>query len=303
METLKTFLLRLKGVLESPLLTLGDTKVTLLSVLYFLVLVSLLIYISGKVKKWLVLKLLEKRGVNVGVREATGTIVRYIVVFVGLLVIIQTIGIDLTTLNILTGAVGIGVGFGLQNIASNFISGLIILFEQPVKIGDRVAVGSVEGDVVRIGARSTTVLTNDNIDIIIPNSKLITENVVNWTHTARRVRFKIPVTVSSDSDLRKVEALLLAAAKKVPEVLEDPAPGVRFIRFGENGMDFELRAWTTSLLHKRGKLVSEINFAIYDKFKENDIEVPNPQRDVHIRGPRGNIENETLENQPANDGG
>jgi small-conductance mechanosensitive channel len=199
--------------------------------------------------------------------------------------------------------VGIGVGFGLQNIASNFISGLIILFEQPVKIGDRIAVGSVEGDVVRIGARSTTVLTNDNIDIIIPNSKLITENVVNWTHTARRVRFKIPVTVSSESDLRKVEVLLLAAAENVPEVLDDPAPGVRFIRFGENGVDFELRAWTTSLLHKRGKLVSEINFAIYDKFKEHDIEVPNPQRDVHIRSPRETIETETLENHPANDRG
>jgi small-conductance mechanosensitive channel len=221
--------------------------------------------------------------VNIGVREATGTIVRYVLLFVGLLVILQTVGIDLTALSILTGAVGIGIGFGLQNIASNFISGLIILFERPVRIGDRIAVGDVEGDVMRIGARSTTVLTNDNIDIIIPNSKLITENVVNWTHSERRVRFKIPVTVAFKTDPRKLEKVLIEAAKEVPDLLESPPPGVRFIGFGENGLEFELRAWTTSLVHRRGKFVSAINFAIYDKLKEHDIEVPNPQRDIHIR--------------------
>jgi small-conductance mechanosensitive channel len=203
--------------------------------------------------------------------------------FIGLLVILQTIGIDLTALSILTGAVGLGIGFGLQNIASNFISGIIILFERPVRIGDRIAIGDVEGDVVRIGARSTTVLTNDNIDIIIPNSKLITENVVNWTHNERKVRFRIPVTVAFHMDVRKVEHALLEAAKEVKEVLETPAPGVRFMRFGEDGLEFELRAWTTTLVQRRGKFTSEINFAIFDKFKDRQIEVPFPQRDIHIR--------------------
>jgi small-conductance mechanosensitive channel len=144
-------------------------------------------------------------------------------------------------------------------------------------------VGDVEGDVVRIGARSTTVLTNDNIDIIIPNSKLITENVVNWTHSERKVRFRIPVTVAFNMDIRKVEQALLEAATTIPEVLETPGPGVRFLEFGENGLEFELRAWTTALVHRRGKFTSQINFAIYDKFKEHEIEVPNPQRDIHIR--------------------
>jgi small-conductance mechanosensitive channel len=200
-----------------------------------------------------------------------------------LLVILQTLGIDLTALSILTGAVGLGIGFGLQNVANNFISGLIILFERPVRIGDRIAVGDVEGDVVRIGARSTTVLTNDNINIIIPNSKLITENVVNWTHSDRKVRFRIPVTVAFHMDVRKVEQALLASAKEVPEVLDTPAAAVRFMQFGENGLEFELRAWTTTLVQRSGKFRSEINFAIYDRFKEHQIEVPNPQRDVHIR--------------------
>ena len=282
METIKTILWRLKGFLETPLFKLGEAQITLLSVFYFLLLLILLVFISGKGKS-LVNRVLARRGVDLGVREATGTIVRYLLLFIGLLVILQTIGIDLTALSILTGAVGLGIGFGLQNIASNFISGIIILFERPVRIGDRIAVGDVEGDVVRIGARSTTVLTNDNIDIIIPNSKLITENVVNWTHGERKVRFRIPVSVAYSVDIRKVEQALFEAAKDVYDVLESPAPVVRFIQFGENGLEFELRAWTTTLVQRRGKFTSAINFAIYDKFKEHEIEVPYPQRDIHIR--------------------
>ena len=282
METIKTIFTRLRAFLETPLFNLGEAQITLRSVLYFFLLLILLVYVSGKGKK-LVNRVLARRGVDLGIREATGSIVRYLMLFIGLLVILQTVGIDLTALSILTGAVGLGIGFGLQNIASNFISGIIILFERPVRIGDRIAVEDVEGDVVRIGARSTTVLTNDNIDIIIPNSKLITENVVNWTHSERKVRFRIPVTVAFNVDVRKVEQALLEAAKGIPDVLDTPAPGVRFIEFGENGLEFELRAWTTTLVHRRGKFTSEINFAIYDKFKEYEIEVPNPQRDIHIR--------------------
>lgn len=282
METFRTILARLKVFLETPLFKLGDAQITLLVVLYFLLLLVLLVYIAGKSRK-IVNRVLARRGVDLGIREATGSIVRYLMLFIGLLVILQTVGIDLTTLSILTGAVGLGIGFGLQNIASNFISGIIILFERPVRIGDRIAVGDVEGDVVRIGARSTSVLTNDNIDIIVPNSKLITENVVNWTHSERKVRFRIPVSVAYTTDIRRVEQALLEAAKNVYEVLEVPAPAVRFISFGENGLEFELRAWTTTLVHRKGKFTSEINFAIYDKFKEYEIEVPYPQRDIHVR--------------------
>ena len=287
MESIKAILTRLKGFLETSLFKLGETQITLLSVAYFFLLLILLVYLSGK-SKTIVNRVLARRGVALGIREATGSIVRYLMLFIGLLVILQTVGIDLTALSILTGAVGLGIGFGLQNIASNFISGLIILFERPVRIGDRIAVGDVEGDVVRIGARSTTVLTNDNIDIIIPNSKLITENVVNWTHGDRKVRFRIPVSVAFNVDIRKVEKALLEAAGNVPEVLETPAPAVRFLEFGENGLEFELRAWTTTMVHRRGKFTSEINFAIYDKLKEHNIEVPYPQRDIHIR--RGTID-------------
>lgn len=282
METIKTILTRLKVLLETPLFKLGEAQVTVLLVLYFLLLLMLLVYISAKSKK-LVSGMLARRGVDLGIREATGSIVRYLMLFIGLLVIFQTVGIDLTALSILTGAIGLGIGFGLQNIASNFISGIIILFERPVRIGDRIAVGDVEGDVVRIGARSTSVLTNDNIDIIIPNSKLISENVVNWTHGERKVRFRIPISVAYDTDVRRVEQALLEAARDVDDVLETPAPAVRFVSFGENGLEFELRAWTTTLVQRRGKFTSQLNFAIYDKFKAYEIAVPYPQRDIHIR--------------------
>jgi small-conductance mechanosensitive channel len=299
MDTLFRILSRLRSLLETPFLKLGEAQITLISILYFAILLLLLIYLSGKMRKVLVDRLLAKRGVDIGLREAVGTIVRYVILFIGLLVILQTVGIDLTALSILTGAVGLGIGFGLQNIASNFISGLIILFERPVRIGDRIAVGDVEGDVRRIGARSTTVLTNDNIDIIIPNSKLITENVVNWTHSERTVRFRVPVTVAYNTNPRKLEQILLEAANEVPDILNAPAPGVRFLAFGENGLEFELRAWTTSLVHRRGKFVSRINFAIYDKFEEHEIEVPYPQRDLHIRTERMSTRSNCYEHRRA----
>ncbi|MGH2567155.1 MAG: mechanosensitive ion channel family protein [Bacteroidota bacterium] len=251
--------------------------------LYILLLLLLLMYLSGKLKQWITGRLLTRTRMDIGLRQAVGTITRYAVVVVGLLIILQTAGIDLTTLNILAGAVGIGVGFGLQNIANNFISGLIILFERPIKIGDRIEVGNVEGDVVHIGARSTAVVTNDNITIIIPNSLLISENVINWSHNDNKVRFKIPVSVAYGSDVRLVERILLEVAGENPDVLNDPKPGVRFIEFGENGLLFELRAWTDTLTHRKGLLISSLNFGIYDKFKQHKIGIPFPQRDIHIR--------------------
>ena len=168
-------------------------------------------------------------------------------------------------------------------MASNFISGLIILLERPIKIGDRIEVGKIEGNVIEIGARSTTVVTNDNIAIIVPNSKFVTENVVNWMYTGARVRFRVPISVAYGSDVRLVEKFLQEVAQENPDVLLDPPPVVRFLEFGDNGMLFELRPWSTSLVHRKGKLISSINFAIHDKFKDHQIETPFPQRVLHIR--------------------
>jgi small-conductance mechanosensitive channel len=280
---LESLLARIKDILNFRLLRLGEAEISLWTLIYFLVLLLLLFYFARKTRTLLVERVLIRTRLDVGARQAVGSITRYVVLFVGLLVILQTVGINLTTLNVIAGAVGIGIGFGLQNIASNFISGLIILFERPIKVGDRIVVGDVEGDVINIGARSTTVITNNRIAIIVPNSMFISEPVVNWKYTDPRVRFEIPVGVAYGSDVRLVERLLLEVAKENADVLRDPPPDVCFREFGESSLNFVLRVWNQSHVHRKLVLYSALNFAIYDKFREHGVVIPFPQRDLHVR--------------------
>ena len=283
-EILSDYINPLFELLNYNLFALGDAKITPLSILYVLVLVAALIYLSRKLKDFLIGRVLTKTRLDIGAQQAIGTIVRYIFIFVGLLIIFQTVGIDLTALNVLAGAVGIGIGFGLQNIANNFISGLIILIERPIKVGDRVEVGNVNGDVVSIHARSTTIKTNDSIAIIVPNSKFISENVINWSLAGDMVRFKIPVGVSYNADLDLVTKVLLEIAGENEDVLETPAPSVRLVEMGTSALQFELRAWSKERLNRPGLFASNLNYEIVRRFRKHGIEMPFPQRDVHIRG-------------------
>jgi small-conductance mechanosensitive channel len=283
MESLQRVIASARDILDFPLFKTGSTQLTLWSILYLILLFLLLLFLAKKIRFWLANRILVRSNLDPGVRESVGAIARYLVIVIGFFVILQTAGIDLTALSILAGAVGIGVGFGLQNIANNFISGLIILFERPIKAGDRIEVGEVEGEVISIGARATTVVTNDNISVIVPNSSFISQDVVNWSYTDRKVRFKIGVSVAYGSDPRLVERLLLEVARENRDVLEEPEPGVRFLEFGDNGLQFELRAWSSSLLHRKGKLTSDLNFGIHEKFAAHGLEFPFPQRDIHVR--------------------
>jgi small-conductance mechanosensitive channel len=282
-ETIVGMFEHVKRFLSFALLKIGHLQLTLWTVIYLAVLFFLLFYLSAKLKFFIAERVLASRHIDIGVRQAIAAILRYMIIAVGFVIILQTAGIDLTALNVLAGAVGIGVGFGLQNIASNFISGLIILFERPIKIGDRIVVGDVDGDVVKIMGRSTTVLTNDNISIIVPNTSFITQNVVNWSHNDRTVRFKVPIGVSYTSDVRLVEKLLLEVADENSDVLKTPVPLVTFMAFGDNALAFELRVWSSSLIQKKDLLISALNFAIIEKFREHDIEIPFPQMDLHLR--------------------
>lgn len=284
MDDVRSWFDRIRGALEVPLL--GSQQFTLWRVINLIVLMVLLFLVTGWLRKIVEGKLLTRTRMDVGVRGAIGAIIRYAVLLIGLLIIMQTVGIDLTTLNVLAGAVGLGVGFGMQNVVANFIAGLILLFERPIKIGDRIEVEGIEGAVVAIRARATTVVTNDNIAIIIPNSSLTSQNVINWSYTDAKVRFKIPVGVAYGTDVRLVEKLLLEVAQENADVLKSPAPTVRFLEFGENSLRLELRAWTTTLVHRKGELFSALNFAINDKFIEHRIEIPFPQRVVHLKQPQ-----------------
>jgi small-conductance mechanosensitive channel len=188
-------------------------------------------------------------------------------------------------LAVIAGALGVGIGFGLQNIVSNFVSGLILLTERPIQIGARVDVGGTMGDVIRIGARSTTIVTNDNITIIVPNSEFITGRVINWSIGDPKVRFRIPIGVSYGSDPRVVERLLIEVAEANPHVLKNPEPTVRFVECADSSLNFELRVWSVDMVTRPGALRSELNFAIWDKFKQHGIEIPFPQRDLHLKDP------------------
>ncbi len=179
MHTFSDFINGIKKVLDIPI-HLGSTEVTLWSVLYFLILIFFLFYITSKLRKWIVYKLLSNSKIDIGVRIAVGTIIRYLVLIIGIIVFLQSAGINLSAITVLAGALGIGIGFGLQNITNNFVSGIIILFERPIKVGDRIEVGDVSGDVISISMRATTIVTNDNISIIVPNSDFISSKVINW---------------------------------------------------------------------------------------------------------------------------
>ncbi|MDZ4673504.1 MAG: mechanosensitive ion channel [Gemmatimonadota bacterium] len=290
MATIRPWYQDLQEALSLPLFTLGDTTVTLWSVLYLLVLILLLLWVTGIVRTLLVRALGRGGRLESGLAQAVGSMVRYAMVFIGLLIIVQTAGIDLTTLNVLAGAVGIGVGFGLQSIAANFISGLILLIGRPIKVGDRVELDGIEtdgvgGEVMEIGARATTVLTNDNISIIVPNSRFVDQPVVNWSHNNRQVRFRLKVQVAYGTDVRMVEQVLLDVAKANSDVLDTPAASVRLLEFGDSGITMQLLVWSTTLIHRRGLLMSNLNFAVYDAFATQGIEIPFPQRVVHLRSP------------------
>jgi small-conductance mechanosensitive channel len=282
-ELLGQILSRIKEVLAIPLFSAGDTPITIWTLVSLIILTLLLFLVSGLLKQLLVTRLLSQSTVDLGVRLAIGSIVRYVVISIGLIVIFQSVGIDLSTLTIVAGALGVGIGFGLQNITNNLVSGLILLIERPIKVGDRIEVGSVTGDVVNISLRSTTVVTNDNIAIIVPNSEFVSNSVTNWSYTDRSVRFNFEVGVSYRSDPELVRRLLIQVAGQHPGVLKDPKADAMLQGFGDSSLNFILRVWTRQYSTTPGTLRSELNFMIWNIFKEHGIEIPFPQRDIHIR--------------------
>ena len=277
----------MNGILDYRLFHIGQTQVTLASLLATLAILAVTWLAARLLRKLVVEKIFGRAGVDPGVRYAIGRVLGYIVWVLGLIVALQPLGINATTLAVFGGAIGVGIGFGLQDIAKNFVAGLILLIERPIKVGDRIEVGKVAGDVVEIHARATLVRTNDDIYLIVPNSQFITDTVTNWSYRSPRVRFHFPVSVAYGSDPRGVEKALLEAASKSEHVLKEPVPGVLFVAFGESSLDFELAVWTAVMLHRRSALRSEMNYAIHDALTARGIELPFPQRDIHIRSADG----------------
>lgn len=282
-DSIVEFLTRFGELFTTTLFKLGQSEISVGTILYFIIAFILLSFVSKRVRSVLVNKILVRANVEVGARNSIGIIARFSLLFIGTIVIVQGAGIDLSSLSLLAGALGVGIGFGLQNITDNFISGIIILFEKPIKVGDRIVVGETEGDVINISFRATTILTNENISIIVPNSEFISSRVINWSHNDRNIRFDIPVGVSYKEDPVKVREILMAVADENPNVLKKPVPHVFFDEFADSSLNFTLGIWTSSHTDKPRRLKTELYFSIFEKFKEKGIEIPFPQRDIHIK--------------------
>lgn len=270
--------------MNHPLFEIGGTAITPLTVAVFVGLAAT-VFLLARVIGFLVgTRLFARTSMDRGLQYALGRITYYVLLVVGLLIALQTAGVQVGSLTVVLGALGIGIGFGLQNIVNNFVSGLILLIERPVNLGDWIEVDGTGGRVERIGARSTTIQTGDNITLIVPNAELITNRIINWSHGDPRVRLRIPVGVAYGSDLDLVREALLEVARANSEVLAEPEPAVNFIAFGESGLDFELAVWTVAGVQRQRRFRSDLNFAIAAAFRAHRIEIPFPQRDVHLRG-------------------
>jgi len=265
------------------LFEIGTTAVTPLTLAVFVTL-GIAAFVLARVAGSLVgSRLLARTGMDGGLQYALGRIIYYVLLIVSLLVALQTAGVQVGSLTVVLGALGIGIGFGLQNIVNNFVSGLILLFERPLSAGDWIDVQGTGGRVRRIGARSTTIVTNDNITIIVPNAELISNRIINWSHGDARVRLRVPVGVAYGSDLDLVRATLLDVARGNRDALAQPPAAVNFIAFGESALEFELAVWTVSGVQRQRRFRSDLNFAIAATFRAQGIEIPFPQRDVHVR--------------------
>lgn len=207
----------------------------------------------------------------------------YFMLFGGLLLGINSLGIDLTAIGIFFSALGVGIGFGLQSIVHNLISGFILLFGRSVKKGDYVTVNGFYGRVDSVGARSVTITTPDNFELIIPSSEFLSTSIINWTLTSPLIRMGVPVGVSYDSDIPEVKRILLDAANRHPRVLRRPAPEVWLHGFGDSSVDFSVLVYIDCRRTNENRVRGELNYHIWDALLEADIEIPFPQRDLHLR--------------------
>jgi small-conductance mechanosensitive channel len=269
--------------LSTRLFRVGETPVTVSSLLLALAILIASLVLSRLARTFVADRLLGRTRLAVGARYAIGRVFGYLILALGILVALQPLGFDATTLAVFGGALGIGIGFGLQDVVKNFVAGLIILVERSIQIGDSIEVGDATGEVTEIRARATIVRTNDDIYLIVPNSKFISDTIINRSFRQRRVRYRIPVTVAAGSDPDEVESALLEAASRSENVLQDPPPNVWFREFGETGLHFELLCWTSRLIGSAGSLRSELNRLVYETLRARGIALPSRELDVRVR--------------------
>lgn len=266
----------------------GNFSLSLTSLALGVAVLLAALIISRSIQNFLERRLAARTHLDPGIQYTILRLIHYVIIALGVMFAFRfAFNADLTTLAVIFTALSVGIGFGLQFIAGDIASGFILLFERPVRVGDFVTVGgatgdAVEGRVKNINLRTTVVLTNDNITMIVPNSKLVNENLVNWSYEGKRARIPIPVGVAYNSDVDVVTQTLLRAAEDVRFVLAEPKPSVQFMGFGESSLDFRLLVWTDRP-RRHPVIKSDINYHIHHLFAEEGIEIPFPQRDLNLR--------------------
>lgn len=272
----------IKNVLEFTIFKIKDYEVSVIDLL-----IALLIIAGSRLLVWSIQKFLQKniysRGtIDEGRQFAFTQLIKYFIYTISILLIFQSLGISVSLLLAGSAALLVGVGLGLQQTFNDLVSGLILLFEGNVQVGDIIEINTLIGRVTAIGVRTSKVETRDNVTIIVPNSKFIVDNVINWSHNKKLTRYTISVTTSYETDAQLVKQTLLKCVKQHRDVVDKPAPIVRLQDFGDNGLHFDLLFWTYNVWRVES-LKSEIRFTIFKDFKDNGIVIPYPQRDLHIK--------------------
>jgi potassium-dependent mechanosensitive channel len=263
--------------------TFGRITVSISSVILGVLVVFLTFALARYSSTFVERRLKQRSHIDPGLRYTICRLIRYCIVTIGLLIAVkQAFQVDLTSIAVIFTALSFGIGFGLQYLAADIASGFILLFERPIRVGDRITIGEDEGDVESINLRTTIVSTNDRIAIIIPNSKLVSQRVVNWSYADPRARISIPIGVADDSDTDLVTQTLIEAAQGVEFVLADPPPRVQFMKFGDYSLDFRLLVWTNQP-RRHPQIRSDINYRIYQLFRERNIRIPYPTQEMVLR--------------------
>jgi len=279
-----------------PFISLGTIGINLNLLIVSFLIITMAFHISKVFTKQFLPNVYTRYHLDRGIQFTFNRLFHYVIMIAAILMTASVVGIQLSALTVFAGVLGVGIGFGLQNITSNFISGIILLFERPIKIGDRVIVEDIVGDVEQINMRATIIRSVNNEHIIVPNSYFLEEHVINRSFGSPFMRLVAPVGVSYDSDPDQVRDLLLQVAHEEaednPSVLLEPKPYVHFVGFGDSSLDFEIFVWVSDP-RDLIKVKTNINFRIFRIFKDNNIEIPFPQQDLHLRS----VDRELLEKQ------
>ncbi|MEO8466808.1 MAG: mechanosensitive ion channel domain-containing protein [Gammaproteobacteria bacterium] len=277
--------------LTTPFLTIGTTGITATGLFEAAFVIAIALLISKFLRRGLAGVSARLPNLDQGATYTLGRILHYAILVVALFGGLAVLGVDLTKIAIVAGALGVGVGFGLQNIVNNFVSGLILLFERTIKVGDYIELASgITGEVRDINIRSTIITTNDNLDVVVPNSELVSNSVTNWTLREAVRRIRIPFGVAYGSDKERVRAAALEAASAVEHTLsaDGRAPQVWLVGFGDSSLNFELIVWLTATAVKRpARIAADYNWELETALRKHGIEIPFPQRDIHVRSAPG----------------